>query len=217
MVNGSPFIMGSAVRSELPAIFSRGKLAFDDAQRVFLTDDLQLLISTPAGIARYAIMLNEQTCTLSGWDVWATAAGSASPAPMSALHGLTFDGQSVVTWNSTLQYENAKPGERQWSRMDAGSTAVAAARTWHTGSGVWTTTGAREAGGKAITATYSGAFTLKLCAPAEATQVVDIGHSGKALWCLTSSGLFKVSETRAKSYWRRWFHPSLLSGRSPQS
>lgn len=210
MANGAPFTQGAAVKPGLPAIFSHGKLAFDDAVAVFLTDDLQLLISTPVGVARYQVIPGQETWTMSGVDVWA-GAEPAAPTAMLGLGGLVYDSRKVLAWNGTSLFENSKPAERKWAPSKRDRASLANLRTWNDESGLWTI-GLSAAGAGELSATYSRFGTGRWTVPSEAKLIQDVGCSGDGLWCLANNELFQVSQWRAQWHWVRWVRTLLPGG-----
>jgi len=202
-VNGSPYRLGSAVNRVLPPIFSRGKLAIDDARAAVLTAQ-ELLVATAAGLVHFALTPDTQQVQLAGIDVWAKTGSNAVAGTLADLQGvLAHDDMQV--WNNHGVFTNASADLREWILTTATPASLRNVRWVRDGRDAWLVEALPGDSKQLSIRQARGILGSRWFVPVQDTVLCGAGVSDDGLWVLAGNDLFLVDRAKISRNWRRSF------------
>lgn len=194
-VNGPAFRLGRAVNGKRAGIFSRGKMAIDDAQGVALRTN-ELLVLTPVGLVRLKLDTDTQVSRYAGLEVWSMSSAPGRLLPMTNLLGLLRD-NGLTAWNSEHVFLNPGPDLQMWKLSPAKPLDVAMTRRITDDKDVWLVQ--PDASMTEIAIAYSGSLLGSWWyVPTQTAEIQDTGVSDDGFWFLTRNELFHVDRARVK-------------------
>ena len=198
--NGPPLRLGEAVDPSAPPIFSRGKLAIDDARGVALTEGT-LHVLTPVGLLRFDLAGQNKAASFAGLDVW-------SENHQETLVGLTGIGRDdgFAIWGNDRMFTTTSHDSRGWQRSAQAPTAASAVRVTRDQGNLWNVRSTRGSNGSDLEVRFTGGLRNSTWhVPSRAFELRETGTSDHGLWILTDRELVHAQQSRIQLHLRHFF------------
>jgi hypothetical protein len=195
--NGPPLRLGGAVDRSCSPIFSRERMAFDDARGVVL-EGTDALVLTPVGVVRYRLDTGSQRSAYAGIDVWAESPAGKGVEAMFSVEGIRRDGDGISVWDARRVYETADPARRRWRISRRQRDDLSRSRRLVHGNSTWAIRVPSKSEHEVVVSYTALLISRRWHAAIGDPYVGDAAISGHGLWFLAGQKLFHVDLVRAR-------------------
>ena len=116
--NGHPYPLGHSNLGGRGALFSNGRMSFDEVGSVAVAGK-KILATTPVGIVVYDVPKGEPTDHRFELLVWASESAGTQVVEMDGVTGIVSDDERLVAWGASRVFEQDLGLDGHWSEIEA--------------------------------------------------------------------------------------------------